>query len=116
MFGLDRSSMQSRRPGAPDVEQLVDSEAPRLDETNNVGARLLKQMGWKEGEGLGKTGSGITAPIQVEQRPQGAGLGSVEPVAAGGNRRTALRLQVCSSVLHYCLSSTYSCLIGAKAI
>lgn len=32
---------------------------------NNVGNRMLKMMGWKEGEGLGKDGTGLKAPIQV---------------------------------------------------
>ena len=37
--------------------------------TTNVGNKLLKGMGWKEGEGLGKSKQGITAPIKVILNP-----------------------------------------------
>ncbi|KAI8100045.1 uncharacterized protein BX664DRAFT_322730 [Halteromyces radiatus] len=42
---------------------------------NNVGAKMLKQMGWKSGQGLGKEGSGIINPINVQQSTM-AGLGA----------------------------------------
>ncbi|CAK8689156.1 unnamed protein product [Clavelina lepadiformis] len=45
-----------------------------LDETN-IGNQMLQKMGWNKGSGLGKSRSGITAPIQVQQRSRGAGLG-----------------------------------------
>ncbi|CAI5440522.1 unnamed protein product [Caenorhabditis angaria] len=51
---------------------------------NNIGNRLLKNMGWKEGEGMGKNGQGITAPIQAERFVQGAGLGSSGSKIRGG--------------------------------
>ncbi|CAD6196321.1 unnamed protein product [Caenorhabditis auriculariae] len=47
-----------------------------LDETN-IGNKLLKSMGWKEGQGVGKHAQGIVAPISAERFVQGAGLGSV---------------------------------------
>ena len=31
----------------------------------NVGNKLMQAMGWKEGEGLGRSKQGITAPISV---------------------------------------------------
>jgi len=31
----------------------------------NKGSQLLRKMGWKDGEGLGKEAHGITAPIDV---------------------------------------------------
>jgi hypothetical protein len=42
---------------------------------SNVGFKLMKGMGWKEGEGLGRDSDGITAPIGVEMRAERAGLG-----------------------------------------
>jgi len=30
---------------------------------NNVGSMILKNMGWKVGDGLGKNNQGITSPI-----------------------------------------------------
>lgn len=39
--------------------------------------KLLQKLGWKEGEGLGKEGTGIKQPIQPKTVAQpGAGLGS----------------------------------------
>ncbi|KAM0752948.1 hypothetical protein T439DRAFT_378702 [Meredithblackwellia eburnea MCA 4105] len=52
-------------------------------EGSNVGAKMLEKMGWSKGDGLGATGSGITAPIQASQFQQGAGLGATKGVAVG---------------------------------
>jgi RNA-binding protein 5/10 len=46
-----------------------------IDDTN-IGNKLLKAMGWKEGAGLGKKGQGRTDIIEAEQRVSNAGLGS----------------------------------------
>ncbi|GAB5593308.1 hypothetical protein Unana1_08208 [Umbelopsis nana] len=46
---------------------------------DNVGNRLLQKMGWKEGQGLGTSGSGILNPIQAQFREGRAGLGSPQP-------------------------------------
>lgn len=44
------------------VEQLANKNAIGSD---NIGHKLLQKMGWKEGEGLGGTQKGITAPIKA---------------------------------------------------
>jgi RNA-binding protein 5/10 len=41
-----------------------ESEPAPFDESN-VGNRLLQSMGWKQGEGLGKNGTGITENVMV---------------------------------------------------
>ena len=48
------------------------SQAP-----NSFAARMMAKMGHRPGQGLGASGQGITAPIDVKLRPQGAGLGIV---------------------------------------
>ncbi|KAJ2930064.1 hypothetical protein H1R20_g7032, partial [Candolleomyces eurysporus] len=48
---------------------------PAEDE-NNVGNKLLKMMGWKEGTGLGTDGDGRVDPVETAIYAQGAGLGA----------------------------------------
>lgn len=43
---------------------------------DNIGFKMLEKMGWKEGEGLGNDGQGITAPVNKGKRSlDGAGVG-----------------------------------------
>ncbi|GAB2209390.1 hypothetical protein Drorol1_Dr00026603 [Drosera rotundifolia] len=46
-----------------------------IDESN-VGNRMLRNMGWHEGSGLGKDGSGMVEPVQAQAVDSRAGLGS----------------------------------------
>lgn len=46
-----------------------------------IGAKLLSQMGYIEGQGLGANGSGITEPIQTQRRPQNIGLGMLSGIS-----------------------------------
>ncbi|XP_062107657.1 SUPPRESSOR OF ABI3-5 isoform X1 [Humulus lupulus] len=46
-----------------------------IDESN-VGNRMLRSMGWQEGLGLGKDGSGMKEPVQAQAVESRAGLGS----------------------------------------
>ena len=43
---------------------------------------MLKGMGWNKGQGLGKDGQGITAPIKAEMRLKGAGIGAAPTFSA----------------------------------
>lgn len=59
------------------------ASAEALTSEYSVGAKLLRKMGWKEGEGLGREGSGIVEPIKAVTLEQaGAGLGSSSVVTA----------------------------------
>lgn len=44
----------------------------------NRGFRLLKKMGWKQGQGLGVNGDGITVPVVLKSQVATLGLGKSE--------------------------------------
>ncbi|KAI8141338.1 hypothetical protein BJV82DRAFT_173548 [Fennellomyces sp. T-0311] len=70
------------RPVRPvDKTSSASVETPINDD--NVGARMLQQMGWRRGEGLGKDASGIVDPIAAEQYAQGVGLGAAHAKKSG---------------------------------
>ncbi|PWZ14736.1 hypothetical protein Zm00014a_025159 [Zea mays] len=50
--------------------------ADRAIDESNVGNRILRNMGWQEGLGLGKDASGIKEPVQAKSVDARAGLGS----------------------------------------
>ncbi|XP_057976476.1 SUPPRESSOR OF ABI3-5 isoform X2 [Malania oleifera] len=66
--------------GAGDVNSNVQSyeviTADKAIDESNVGNRMLRSMGWHEGLGLGKDGSGMTEPVQAQTMESRAGLGS----------------------------------------
>ncbi|CAN1160772.1 SUPPRESSOR OF ABI3-5 [Linum perenne] len=57
---------------APSYEVITKEKA--IDESN-VGNRMLRNMGWHEGLGLGKDGSGMIEPVQAHASEHRAGLG-----------------------------------------
>ncbi len=40
----------------------------------SLAERMLKKMGWREGEGLGKHGQGISTPLVAQKVAAGAGV------------------------------------------
>ncbi|XP_050229868.1 SUPPRESSOR OF ABI3-5 isoform X2 [Mercurialis annua] len=71
--------------------------ADKAIDEKNVGNRMLRNMGWQEGLGLGKDGSGMIEPVQAQSTEKRAGLGSqqkkVDPgleVQAGDSYRTLI--------------------------
>lgn len=68
---LDKEALTGRKVGGI-------AEVPIGPE--NIGARMLRAMGWKEGDGLGRDGHGITEPISsgsVKKNKRGLGWMSV---------------------------------------
>ncbi|RDL40800.1 Uncharacterized protein BP5553_00779 [Venustampulla echinocandica] len=53
------------------------SSTPAIN-AGSFAARMMAKMGYKEGQGLGKEGTGRSGVIEVVQRPQGVGLGAVK--------------------------------------
>uniref|UniRef100_A0A2P2I3U8 SURP and G-patch domain-containing protein 1-like n=1 Tax=Hirondellea gigas TaxID=1518452 RepID=A0A2P2I3U8_9CRUS len=47
--------------------------------SDNIGYRMLKSMGWMEGQGLGPAGQGITTPVNQNGRHANHGLGIAKP-------------------------------------
>ena len=63
------TSTKSRKVDAPPPPPSPPPPPVNLGEdANNVGNKLLKMMGWKEGSGLGTSGEGRVEPMCVESR------------------------------------------------
>lgn len=80
----------------------------RAIEPSSKGFQLLKSAGWKEGEGLGRAGQGITAPVDhvleiggsADTDKRGLGLrpkGEMAP-APGDSYAVALRKRALSAL------------------
>ena len=52
---------------------VVGADAPPLD-GDNIGNRLLRNLGWTPGTGLGPTGEGLREPVVATARPRRLGL------------------------------------------
>lgn len=57
----------------PTIEQVQVDEKPIND--SNKGSRLLKKMGWQEGQGLGKKNTGRVDFVRLNAHHENAGLG-----------------------------------------
>lgn len=74
--------MEKKASLAQSYQAQVIASKPIDD--SNIGNKLLKAMGWKEGSGLGKKLQGRTDIIEAEKRSSTAGLGSKQSSYSGG--------------------------------
>ncbi|XP_050401397.2 angiogenic factor with G patch and FHA domains 1 isoform X2 [Patella vulgata] len=75
----DKAAVRRKKVGSdgPGHKAEAPASVHKPISGKNVGHKLLSKMGWKEGEGLGKSSSGIVDPINVNYRSnKAAGLGS----------------------------------------
>ncbi|USP79888.1 hypothetical protein yc1106_07162 [Curvularia clavata] len=64
---------------APEAPTLEAYEATPIE---GFGAALLRGMGWKDGEGIGKNGTAVK-PKEIKRRPALLGIGAKEDAAVG---------------------------------
>jgi hypothetical protein len=83
---------QENRPGGSDVEP-PSAAGPAISEENR-GYRLLAlwAQGWRQGQGLGREGTGRTAPIGVCKYRRGAGIGNPPEIELDGDQQRAVAL------------------------
>lgn len=72
---------QSEGPPPPPSPPLAPPHPG--EDSSNVGNKLLKMMGWKEGMGLGTEEDGRTEPILTAIYAQGVGLGATKAKEIG---------------------------------
>ncbi|XP_075038241.1 angiogenic factor with G patch and FHA domains 1 isoform X2 [Mixophyes fleayi] len=74
----DRAGRRRQVVGSEGTFQKEDAPASVHVEINdgNKGRKMLEKMGWKKGEGLGKSGDGMRDPIQLQLHKKKAGLGA----------------------------------------
>ncbi|XP_052769286.1 G patch domain-containing protein 2-like [Mya arenaria] len=86
---LTDSKRQRKTP--PPIFGLVGGDSEPIPDTN-IGNRMLQQMGWNPGQGLGIDGTGIRTPVLASTRPHRQGLGcdnSTQGHGSGGGGLTS---------------------------
>lgn len=75
---MDRAESRRQTVGSEGVFKRDDAPASVHEEISEVnkGRKMLEKMGWKKGEGLGKEGTGMKAPIELKIRKSQSGLGA----------------------------------------
>ncbi|KAK0197332.1 hypothetical protein F5146DRAFT_1099602 [Armillaria mellea] len=71
-----RAAAPKRQVEGPPAPPPPPPPANPGEDSNNVGNKLLKMMGWTEGTGLGTSGEGRVDPIKTAIYVEGAGLGA----------------------------------------
>ena len=73
LLGLNSKTATLVKNGKLKISQSNLADKPI--ESSNIGNKMLKMMGYKEGEGLGKKSDGIVEPIKVQMRDTTKGIG-----------------------------------------
>ncbi|KAI1307273.1 RNA-binding protein 5 [Halotydeus destructor] len=73
---IDSSHLKAKYAGSLPRDPVTPQAAPvsRIG-GDNIGNKMLKKMGWAEGEGLGRQKQGRKEIIDVKSQPSGSGLG-----------------------------------------
>lgn len=77
--GYEDLTKQRQKTKGSDNPYQKDDEPSSVDKSlsvDNKGYKLLQKMGWSEGEGLGKSSSGIKEPITIAAQTDKTGLGA----------------------------------------
>ena len=72
-FGSSKVSLPMKKQPQQAPQPKEPSPPPQ---NSSKGASLLGKMGWSKGEGLGKGGTGMTAPVETNLYAAGVGLGA----------------------------------------
>ena len=89
-----KNRAEDRRKDIGSDNPYEATQASSIDiaiDQNNKGFKMLAQMGWKKGQGLGSgSNQGIVNPIKVETRAERSGLGSSDrtPFRSGGSMQS----------------------------
>jgi hypothetical protein len=73
MHKIDRKEKPKKQTYKPQVHKMRQPSPEPAPE--DIGSKMLKKLGWKEGEGLGKEKKGITEPISAHVRLDRTGIG-----------------------------------------
>ncbi|KAI8367698.1 uncharacterized protein BYT42DRAFT_135691 [Radiomyces spectabilis] len=74
-YAQESGSIMTHPESKPVPGTIVGSDALPIGQTN-LGHRMLSAMGWREGDTLGTTNTGITAPVEAIVRSKNLGLGA----------------------------------------
>lgn len=94
------------------TQQLTALACVNSAASGGFGLKMLQKMGWTEGQGLGKDGSGIVEHVNIKKRADNLGLGA--KIDAHGNDTLTTRLLDYNSILKQ-LGSVYGTVDDIKA-